>query len=66
MFKTITPEQAGISSRAILEFVKTLEEYHLAPHNILMARGNDIFSECYCSTNYHTAVNVGREMYEYI
>ncbi|MBQ5916676.1 MAG: serine hydrolase [Lachnospiraceae bacterium] len=30
-----------------MEFVKTLEEYHLAPHNILMARGNDIFAECY-------------------
>ena len=47
MFKTITPEQAGISSRAILNFVKTLEEYHLATHTILMARGNDIFAECY-------------------
>ena len=46
MFKTITPEQAGISSRAVLEFVKTLEEYHLATHDFIMTRGNDIFAEC--------------------
>ena len=47
MFKTITPEQAGISSRAVLEFVKTLEEYHLATHDFIMTSGNDIFAECY-------------------
>ena len=47
MFKTITPEQAGISSRAVLEYVKVLEENHLATHDFIMARGNNILAECY-------------------
>ena len=47
MFQTITPEQAGISSDKVLEFIKVLEEYKLNNHCILMARGNDIFAETY-------------------
>ena len=42
-----TPEQAGISSARVAAFVKRLEDYHLSTHSILMARGNDIFLECY-------------------
>jgi len=47
MFKTISPEQAGISSKYIYNFIKTLDDYGLNTHSILMARGNDIFAEAY-------------------
>ena len=47
MFKTISPEQAGIPSSKVLEFIKVLEQYKLNTHSILMARGNDIFAETY-------------------
>jgi len=47
MFKTVTPEQAGISSSKVLKFIKTLDKYHFCTHSIIMARGNDIFTECY-------------------
>lgn len=47
MFRTITPEEAGISSTKVLEFIKVLEKYKLNTHCILMARGNGIFAETY-------------------
>ena len=47
MFERISPEQAGIPSRAVLKFIKTLENYKLNTHSIIMARGDKIFSECY-------------------
>ena len=47
MFRTVTPEQAGISSKNVLKFFKTLEKYHFCTHSILMARGKDIFAEGY-------------------
>ena len=47
MFQKITPEQAGISSRNVLKFLKTLEKYHFCTHSIIMARGKDIFAEGY-------------------
>ncbi len=47
MFNTVTPEQAGISSAKVLKFIKTLDKYHFNTHSIIMARGNDIFAECY-------------------
>ena len=47
MFEKITPEEAGISSKAVLGFIRTLEQYHHCTHSILMARGNKIFAECY-------------------
>lgn len=47
MFKTVSPEQAGISSSKVLEFIKILEKYKLNTHCILMARGNNIFAETY-------------------
>lgn len=47
MFTTITPEQAGIPSQKVLKFLKTLEKYHFCTHSMIMARGNDIFAECY-------------------
>ena len=45
--KKISPEQAGISSSKVLEFMKVLEDYKLNTHSIIMARGNDIFAEAY-------------------
>ena len=47
MFNTISPEQAGIPSSKVLEFIKELEKYKLNTHSILMARGNDMFAETY-------------------
>ncbi len=47
MFEYVTPEQAGISSKAVLKFVKTLEKYKMATHSFIMARGNRIFAEGY-------------------
>lgn len=41
------PEQAGISSKNVLNFYKKLERYNLSTHSVIMARGNDIFSETY-------------------
>ena len=47
MFKTITPERAGISSRFVEQFIRTLNKRGLATHSILLMRGNDIFAEYY-------------------
>lgn len=47
MFNTITPEQAGISSKAVAKFIRKLEERGLYTHGFLMMRGDDIFCECY-------------------
>ena len=47
MFKTVTPESAGISSKNVLKFLKTLDSYHLSTHSVIMARGENIFAECY-------------------
>lgn len=47
MFRNVTPEQAGISSKHVLKFFKTLEDYNFCTHDIIMARGGDIFAEGY-------------------
>lgn len=47
MFRAITPEQAGISSRHVEQFLRTLEKRGLATHSVLLMRGNDIFAEYY-------------------
>ena len=38
MFEKITPEQAGISSRILIGFIKKLEEYEAKTHAIFMAK----------------------------
>ena len=43
----ITPEQAGVSSAKIKEYIEYLEENRIATHDIIMMRGNDIFFEHY-------------------
>ena len=47
MFRIVSPEQAGVSSGNVLKFLKTLEKYHFCTHNIIMARGKNIFAEGY-------------------
>ena len=47
MFKNVSPEQVGISSKKVLEYIKTLDSYKLKTHSIIFARGDKIFAECY-------------------
>ena len=47
MFERISPEKAGISSQAILDYIKTLEAYNHNTHSLIMARGNNIITELY-------------------
>ena len=47
MFRTVTPEHAGIASDHVLKFIKTLDHYHMCTHSFIMARGMDIFAEGY-------------------
>ena len=47
MFRVVSPEQAGISSKKVLKFFKVLEKYHFCTHSIIMSRGKDIFAEAY-------------------
>lgn len=47
MFKTVTPESAGISSKFVSQFIDTLNERGLATHSIILARGENIFAEAY-------------------
>lgn len=42
-----SPESVGLSSRDLLAFYKALDAYHLSTHSVVMARGDEIFSECY-------------------
>lgn len=46
-FTTCTPESVGISSKTVLKFIKTLDSYKLCTHDIIMAKGDKIFFECY-------------------
>lgn len=47
MFEKITPEQAGISSKTVTEFIKKLEKRGAAMHGILFMKGDKIFTEAY-------------------
>lgn len=42
-----TPEAAGIHSANVLKFIQALEEKHFAVHDVILARGNQIFCEKY-------------------
>ena len=44
-FQKISPESAGISSRAVVEFLRSLEDLGLATHSILIAKGDDLVCE---------------------
>ena len=47
MFETITPEQAGISSRWVSKFIKILDKRGLSMHSVLLMKGERIFGEYY-------------------
>lgn len=47
MFEMITPEQAGISSKAVARFIRKLDERGLATHSVVLMRGDSIFGEFY-------------------
>lgn len=42
-----TPESIGISSADVLKFYQKLDERCLSTHDVIIARGNDIFTETY-------------------
>lgn len=47
MFENVSPEEVGIGSDKVLEYIKTLDSYNLKTHSLILARGNKIFAECY-------------------
>ncbi|MBQ2719752.1 MAG: serine hydrolase [Clostridia bacterium] len=47
MFEFITPEEAGVSSRRVLEFYDYLERRGLTMHSVLLAKGDALFAEGY-------------------
>ena len=47
MFRTVTPEQVGISSALGEKFIRTFNKRGLAMHSVLLMRGEDIFAEYY-------------------
>ena len=46
-FTYCTPEEAGISSKNVIDFYRFLEGYGLSTHSVILARGDKIFSEHY-------------------
>lgn len=47
MFERITPEEAGISSLRVAEYIEKLERRGFAMHSVLMAKGDKLFCEAY-------------------
>ncbi len=47
MFEYITPEEAGVSSAAITDYIDYLNRRGLVMHGILMMKGDKIFTECH-------------------
>ena len=47
MFEKITPEEAGISSKFVERFIRTLNKRKLPMHSVLMMKGDKLFSEYY-------------------
>ncbi|MBQ7913646.1 MAG: serine hydrolase [Clostridia bacterium] len=47
MFEKITPEQAGISSERVIEFIQKLEKRGSSTHGVLFMKGDKIFTEAY-------------------
>ena len=46
-FNRVTPESQGVSSKVVLDALKTLDSYNLYTHSIVMAKGDNIFTEAY-------------------
>lgn len=47
MFEHITPEEAGITSARVLEYIERLERNGLAMHSVLIAKGDKLLCEAY-------------------
>lgn len=47
MFKNVTPESVGISSKEVLGFLERFDAHKFQTHSMIMARGNNIFAEMY-------------------
>ena len=47
MFDRKIPEEVGVSSRDVLNYVNSIEENRLSTHDIIIAKGNDIIYEKY-------------------
>lgn len=47
VFARAFPEEVGVESSAVLDFLKTLDSYRMHTHSIIMARGDSIFAESY-------------------
>ena len=47
MFEPITPEEAGISSKKVQEFISYLERRGFAMHSVLLMKGEKLFGEYY-------------------
>ena len=47
MFKSVTPESVGISSKYVEKFIKSLEKRKIHMHSVLLCRGESIFGEFY-------------------
>lgn len=47
LIKYTTPEAVGVKSENIERYIRNLEEKHLATHNVILMRGNQIFYENY-------------------
>ena len=47
MFKTVTPETAGISSSHVEKFISALNKRNMKMHSVLLCKGYGIFGEFY-------------------
>ena len=47
MFEKITPEEAGVPSKAVESYIRTLEKRGVVTHSLLLVKGNSIFAEYY-------------------
>ena len=47
IFKRVSPESVGISSKDVIDFISALDGHRMHTHSIIMARGESIFAECY-------------------
>ena len=45
MFRSVAPESVGVDSKNVYKLIKRLNKLHM--HSFIMAKGNDIFCECY-------------------
>ena len=56
LFKTITPEQAGLSSKNVEKLLRFYERNGVVLHSLLLLKGNDLFGEYYWAP-YHADFN---------